>query len=592
MILKALYDLAQQEGLAEDLDFEPAQLRFTFVVGPKGTSATIVDRAQLIPAEGKKRPELRKPTIQIPRRSGRRSNNCSEFLVDKSDYLLGWEGSGKTRPEVLAARRGLYRDLLRQARESLPHASSEREALEALEAFLDQPLEARIQPLKDALDRCASEKDRTELASAFFNVEYAPLGAQPLHLLPGVKAFWKTSRIQSASTSTRCLVTGELCIPVDKHPPLKNVPGGNSAGASLVSFNSPAFESFGAERNDCAPIGREAAEAVSAAVNRLLSRNPVKPDGTALPRRHVRLSVDTVALFWAEGGTDVPWWEKLSEEPEAVEAMLEAPYLGHPPALEDPNAFHTLILSGAQGRCVVRAYGRRTTAEVAQEVRRYLQQVRIPRPYKKGEGVYPLWTYLRSLAVLGKEDNLPPHLASTLYMAILQGAPFPRSVLDAALRRTRAEGPQGESFAARCGLIRAYFHRLPQNPKEIPVSLDPTLQEPGYLLGRLLALLDKLQQDALGSVNATLVDRYYGSASTTPGAVFPTLIRRSQHHLSRLRKDRLGQAVNQEKLLQAICQPLARFPRTLTLDQQGLFALGFHHQRQEFFTPRSESTPN
>lgn len=124
------------------------------------------------------------------------------------------------------------------------------------------------------------------------------------------------------------------------------------------------------------------------------------------------------------------------------------------------------------------------------------------------------------------------------------------------------------------------------------MSLDPSLQEPGYLLGRLLALLDKLQQDALGSVNATLVDRYYGSASTTPVAVFPSLIRRSQHHLSRLRKDRPGQAVNQEKLLQAICQPLARFPRTLTLDQQGLFALGFHHQRQDFFTPRSESTPN
>ena len=592
MILRALYDLAQQEGLADDLDFEPAQLRYTLVLGPKGTRATLVDRSQLLPAEGKKKPELRKPTILVPRRTGRTSGSCAEFLVDKADYLLGWEPLGKTKSNLLAERHALYRDLLGRAREAQTPASLEREALEALEAFLDQPLEARIQPLKEALERCGSEKDRIELASAFFNVEYEPLGPQPLHLLPGLKAFWKASRTQAAQTSMQCLVTGLACVPVDKHPQLKNVPGGNTAGASLVSFNSPAFESYGAKGNESAPIGREAAEAISAAANGVLSRSPVRPDGAALPRRHVRLSGNTVALFWAEGGTDVPWWEKLSEEPEAVEAMLEAPYQGHPPALEDPNAFHTLILSGAQGRCVVRAYGRRTTAEVAREVRRYLQQVRIPRPFKKGVGAYPLWTYLRSLAVLGKEDNLPPHLASTIYMAILQGAPFPRVVLDAALRRTRSEGPEGEFFAARCGMIRAYFHRLPQNSKEITVSLDPTFQEPGYLLGRLLALLDKLQQDALGSANATLVDRYYGSASTTPGAVFPTLIRRSQHHLSRLRKDKPGFAVNQEKLLQAICQPLARFPRTLTLDQQGLFALGFHHQRQDFYTPRSESTPN
>ena len=123
------------------------------------------------------------------------------------------------------------------------------------------------------------------------------------------------------------------------------------------------------------------------------------------------------------------------------------------------------------------------------------------------------------------------------------------------------------------------------------MSLDLTNRQPAYLLGRLLAVIDHIQQDALGSVNASLVDRYYGSASSTPGVVFPSLLRRSQHHLSKLRKEKTGLAVNREKLLQEAMGGLQSFPRTLTLQAQGLFALGFHHQRQAFFTKTPTDEP-
>jgi CRISPR-associated protein Csd1 len=590
MILRALYDLAQQEGLAEDLDYEPAQLRYVLVLGPSGTSATIQDRGILVPAEGKKKPELRKPTVSIPRRTGRTSGDCAEFLVDKSDYILGWDPSGKAVPEKALKRQGLYRDLIAQALTAQAPGSPEAHALQALLDFTGQDLEFRIQPLQEALANCSSEKDKKELESSFFSIEYAPAGPTPIHLLPGVRDFWKTSRVEDQVAGTQCLVTGLPCVPVDKHPQLKNVPGGNTSGASLLSFNSPAFHSYALESNANAPIGRDASEAIGNALNRLLSRNPAKPDGTPLARRHVRLSSDTVALYWADKGSDVDWFEQVTEDPEAVAELLQAPHTGRKPALEDAGSFHTLILSGAQGRSVVRAYGCRTTEAVKLEVRRYLSQVRIQRPFKKGEGAYPLRTYLKSLAALGDEKNLPPQLVGALYMAILEGTPFPRIVMEAALRRTRAEGPEGEPFGARCGLIRAYFHRLSQHPKEISVTLDTNNHESGYLMGRLLALLDKLQQDALGSVNATLVDRYYGSASTTPGAVLPTLLRRSQHHMSKLRRERPGQAVNQDKLIQSICGSIDRFPKTLSLEQQGLFALGFHHQRQDFFTKKDAPT--
>lgn len=590
MILRALYDLAQQEGLAEDLDFEPIQLRYTLVLGPNGMSATIQDRGTLVPAEGKKKAELRKPTVSVPRRSGRTSGDCAEFLVDKSDYILGWDSSEKTAPDKALRRQALYRERIVEALASQAPGSPEAQALQALLDFTAQDLDLRTRPLQEALAKCPSEKEKKELESAFFSVEYAPIGPTPIHLLQGIRDHWKASRVEYQKAEARCLVTGQPCVPVDKHPQLKNVPGGNTSGASLISFNSPAFLSYSLENNANAPIGREASEAIASALNRLLSRNPAKPDGTSLARRHVRLSSDTVALFWADRASDVDWFEQFTEDPDAVEETLLAPRTGRKPALEDPASFHTLILSGAQGRSVVRAYGCRTTAAVAQAVRRYLDQVRVQRPFNKGVGAYPLRIYLRSLAALGDEKNLPPQLAGALYMAILEGTPFPRMVLESALRRTRAEGPEGEAFAARCGLIRAYFHRQFPNPKEIPVSLDTNNQEPGYLLGRLLALLDKLQQDALGSLNATLVDRYYGSASTTPGAVFPTLLRRSQHHLGKLRKEKPGLAVNHEKLIQFICGFLDRFSKTLPLDQQGLFALGFHHQRQDFFTKKDTST--
>lgn len=606
MILRALYDLAQQEGLAEDLDFEQREVRFSLNISSDGSNASMVDMATSVQGPNKTKTILQKPNNKIPRQFKRSGTKPSTFfIVDNPTFVLGWAPPGSDSSEVQKAldRHARYVDEIARAKEAMPASSPEGHALNALLLFLSNPDRMRV--ADDAFRHLNSERDRTDFVSNWL-VCVEPHAPSPLHLMPRIEAYWRQKRneppAKGKASGFSCLVTGSDCIPVDKHPPIRGVPGGNPAGTALISFNEKISESYGLERNNNGPISQPASEAIGNALNRLLSRNPAKPDGTPLAKRHVRLSSDTVALFWAEGNAEVSWFEQFTDEPEAVEAMLLSPHIGRKPILEDEASFHTLILSGAQGRSIVRAYGCRTTASVAQAVRRYLSQVRISRPFK-GEGAYPLRVYLRSLAALGDEKNLPPSLAGALYMAILEDAPFPRMVLDAALRRARLEAPRMndndrrkkdealEAFAARCGLIRAYFHRMTE-PKEITVSLNPDNQESGYLLGRLLATLDKLQQDALGNVNATLVDRYYGSASTTPAAVFPTLIRRSQHHLGKLRREKPGIAINQEKLLQAICGSLDRFERTLSLEQQGLFALGFHHQRQDFFTKKDTPSSN
>ena len=121
------------------------------------------------------------------------------------------------------------------------------------------------------------------------------------------------------------------------------------------------------------------------------------------------------------------------------------------------------------------------------------------------------------------------------------------------------------------------------------MALDALRTDPPYRLGRLLAVLDRLQQDALGNVNATIVDRYYGSASSTPEAVFPTLVRHAQHHMGRIRREKPGLAVNTDRLLQAVLGEVHDFPKTMNLEQQALFALGFYHQRQDFFAKKAEA---
>jgi CRISPR-associated protein Csd1 len=156
------------------------------------------------------------------------------------------------------------------------------------------------------------------------------------------------------------------------------------------------------------------------------------------------------------------------------------------------------------------------------------------------------------------------------------------------LPKTRSGARDERRFAARTSLIKAYLIR--NCNQEVGMSLQVDKPDPPYRLGRLLALLDKLQQDSLGDVNATIVDRFYGSASSTPAAILPALIRRAQHHMGRLRREKPGLAVKREKLLQEIVSTIHGFPRTLNLENQGLFALGFYHQRQAFFTKEEEKT--
>ncbi|HNE27447.1 MAG TPA: type I-C CRISPR-associated protein Cas8c/Csd1, partial [Pseudomonadales bacterium] len=200
-----------------------------------------------------------------------------------------------------------------------------------------------------------------------------------------------------------------------------------------------------------------------------------------------------------------------------------------------------------------------------------------------------MWWLLSRIAAQEKTDNIPPNLAGDWMRAILAGLPYPDSLFQAALRRIQAERKVSYPRAA---ILKACLNRKQRfshsSEKEITVSLDQENINIGYRMGRLFAVLEKIQEDAQPNINATIRDRYYSAASGTPASVMPILMRMKNHHLSKL--PHKGQQVNYERLLGEILGEIKDFPNQLSLQDQGRFAIGYYHQRQDFFTKRETTT--
>ena len=415
---------------------------------------------------------------------------------------------------------------------------------------------------------------------------------------PAIRDYWKALRAspKGGESNAMCLVLGTEAPPASLFPQIKKVPGGSTSGVGLVSFNKSAFWSHGWKNNENAPVSREAAEACATALNRLLDPAPPDPHtpGQTLPKRHLRLSADTVVAYWAPGkaGNEVcsVFGGLLEANPQEVGELYRSIWRGKPPRLDDPGAFYALTLTGTQGRAVVRDWFESTVGQVLANVAAYFRDIDIVRntPKPKNSELppqLPLPLLLESLAVRGKGDSIPAPLSAQFFRAGLSGQPFPFSVLQRAVERARAEigSTEWKDLArrdARAALIKAVLNRR-KTTTEVKRDMDPNNREPGYLMGRLLAVVERMQQLALGDVNATVIDRYFSGASATPGAVMPRLLKNMRHHASKA-KDQDGKGGTArwlDKEADAILSDLASFPAYLPIEQQGLFVLGYHHER-------------
>lgn len=558
MILQSLKELAEREGLTADLDYEPKLVAWVISLDEAGRYLGVTSTAMPQGPKGKLLPK----TMRIPRRAGRTSADLADFLIDKPEYVLGIAADPDLpvkRKAKLEPRRLLFLAGIEAAAQATGNV-----ALQAVAAFLQSDADRIL---------CAGDLTRQSFASNDL-IAFEVAGSL-VHEDPQVRLRFAGNRGSSGEPAVQCLVCGGVRPPVDKHPSV-HVRQGSPSGIALVSFNSAAFESHGWERNANAPVCRNCAEGYTTGLRRLLSNrypDPKRPGENCSPRS-IGLTNDTVAVFWADSANDsLDLFAAIFESPDpaSVQALLDSPWKGRDmPALS--TRFYCLLISGAQGRATLRGVHSALLADVEANVREYFACIA---PYSATP--LPLYVLLRSLAVQRKPENLPPGLAGQVFLAILFGARYPRTLLSYAVQRCRAEQAVPRERAA---VLNLFLYRNLKH-KELNMGLNRESPEAGYRLGRLLAVLERMQTQANQGLNKTIVDRYYGAASTRPGTVFPSLIRLAPHHIAKLKNPAFLQ-----RDLGEVLEGLDSFPAHLSLEDQGLFALGYYHQRQDYFKKR------
>lgn len=406
------------------------------------------------------------------------------------------------------------------------------------------------------------------------------------------KAVDRLSQVSSGDSIGTCLITGEEDEIERLHAAIKGVWGGNTSGGTIIGFNLDSFCSYAKKQGDNAPVGKKAASAFATALNTMLAKGSKN-----------RMQVgDASTVAWASKETDFEGWfiSAFSESPKdkpdegvnAVRSIYKSIESGafHLDTSEDGNQtrFYVLGLAPNAARISIRFWIVDTVEAIAQRIKQHFDDLRIVHSDKQTEYL-SLFRLLVSTAAQGKSENIPPNLGGETMRAILEGLPYPATLLNAAIRRICAE--RDVSYP-RAAIIKAYLNRFyKQQPqfKEITMSLDKDNPNPGYRLGRLFAVLERIQEEALPGLNATIRDRFYAAASGTPASVFSNLMRLKNHHLSKL--ENTGRRINLERLLGEIIDGIEKeFPPHLSLHDQGRFAIGYYHQRQDFFKKKGSST--
>ena len=574
MILHALTRYYQRkaasDGNVAPEGFENKEIPFVIVLDKAGKFIQLEDTRE---QQGKKKIGRK---FLVPKglgRAGSKSYEVSNTLWDHYGYVLAHPKEDDEKSDILAQNQ--HKSFIAKV-EELKQVLPDDAGIQAVSAFLAQADEVIKVRQAEGWQECAKIKG--------CNLSFR-LVDEPVALVCQSKAVQAYLAAAKAEVSDGiqegiCLVTGKKTTIARLHNAVKGV---NAKPSPFTSVNLAAFESYGKQQGFIFPVGEQTMFEYTTALNMLL-------DGEN------RFRIGEVSVVcWSEKPT--PLESKISlkingggkDNPDAHIDEVKALYKSlHNGKYMEPNGkdkFYLLGLSPNSARIVVRFWHETTVAALSENIARWYDDLQIVRGEKS---IYPefmpLMRLLCGLVLDGKAENLPPDLIANVTQSALANRPLPVGLLQIALRRNKAE--QKITYG-RAALIKAYLNRAIRsgslkNTKELSMSLDRERNDIGYVLGRLFAVLEKTQSEANPSLNATIGDRYFGSASSTPIAVFGTLMRLSPHHLSKLEYE--GRAVHLKWEIGQILDKCQKFPNHLNLEQQGLFAIGYYHETQFLFT--------
>lgn len=571
MILQVLtryYEDLLSRGEIAAPGWAPAKISFALCLNENGELTQIVPTMDEV-SKGKKtvfQPQL----ITLPAAVKRTVSIAANFLWDNSAYLLGIDQKGKPERsrECFATAAKLHHAVLDSV--DSPNAR-------AILAFFDtwKPEHAAEHP---ALIRQLD--DVTAGGNLVFRVDGRKVEEDTV-----IREAWQ--RYQDGGESDvkmQCLVTGKEDEIAAVHPSVKGVRDAQSSGAALVSFNAPAFCSYGREQNYNAPVGKYAAFAYTAALNHLLADSD-----------HVQHIGDTTVVCWAEGAEDIYQSFGMAalfggEVPGLSDNDLRAALKRLANGLPcddlgvDPNRpFYILGLAPNAARLSVRFFLRDSFGKLMENVNAHYARLEIA---GAKYSILPLWALLNATVRDFKKQVPSPVVSGATLRAVFSGTPYPVSLMEAVLLRIRAERNITWGKAA---IIKAYYLKNPHEdcPKEVlTVSLNEASTNPAYTLGRLFSVYEAVQQAANPGINATIKDKYFNSAAAMPASIFPVLNNLCQKHL---RKLDARQRVYYDKQIMKLKGVLnENYPARMTLAQQGSFDLGYYHQTQKRYTKKEE----
>ena len=580
MILQALYEYYRRRDNLPRPGFEHKELKFLIVLEEDGTFFGLFDLRDETKKFGR--------FYRLPQgigRTGRSSWQTAYLLWDHYGYVLGQPKAAKTAEE---AAKNLEMARLQHGRfvEQLQNLPEEVRQDAGVHAVLEFYRRGELEKVKqDPLwtDCCAISG-----CNLSFQLRNGELVAERPAVQDYVTAtaVGRSEEKAGGSVSGRCLVTGTYG-PLARLFKATPVPGGKS-NAALVSFQkNSGYDSYGKEQCFNAPIGQMAEFACSTALNTLLakgSENKFSLGGVttvfwAAEENPAAEELDELIRLMVQNSKDNP-----DRQTELVQSFMKSVHTGRRPEGQETQ-FYFLSLSPNIARIAVRCWKVGTVQEFARNLCRHFEDlaiVRSPRDYP-----YPSLTSLLAATALDcKMENVAEPLTAATLSAVLEGKPYPDALFQQCLRRIRATR---EITASRAAILKAYLNRKlsEDHGKEIKMGLDRENGNSGYLCGRLFAVLEKCQGEAQPGINATVRDRYYGAASTTPSVVFGRLLALNGHHLDKLS---IGRQINFKGLLEEIIDKINDFPAHLTLRDQGRFSIGYYHQMKDLFTANADKT--
>lgn len=572
MILQALtrlYEDLADRGELESPGWTPSKISYALCIDNDGHLTQTVPL--MVEVQMGKKTVLRPREIILPAAVKRSSKVTPNFLWDNCAYILGIDSKGK--PE--RARKCF--DACKEHHHALLDGVASPVASAILRFFDSWVPEQAADDfiLADCLD------DLMKGANLLFRVNGTDAHTDPL-----IREAWNQHYNVSEGVRMQCLVTGQTDVIEPVHPAIKGVNGAQTSGAALVSFNAPAFCSYGKDQNLNAPVGKYAAFAYTSALNYLLS-----------DRDNVQRIGDTTVVCWAEGaepaytglscaalfGTPVPAGLKDADLRSTVKRLAE----GLPCRelnLDPKRPFYILGLAPNAARLSVRFFHRDSFGSIMRHINDHHERLEITGSFYQ---TIPLWAMLRETVNPHSSDKTPsPAMSGATARAIFSGTMYPASLLESVMLRIRAER---SITPGRAAILKAYYLKNPtdQCPKEVlTVALNQESTNIPYTLGRLFYLYEQIQEEANPGIVTTIKDKYFNSAAATPATIFPILDGLCQKHLRKLSK---GLRI---KLDNQICDLKGRlgesYPIRMTLPEQGSFNLGYYHQKQFRYTKKEE----